>query len=87
MYGVGSYYARHIDQFKGDDARQFSMITYLNTDWEGTDGGELVLYLPDRDQVILPKGGRTVFFRANEIEHEVKVARKDRYSITGWLKG
>lgn len=86
IYPVGTFYQRHLDQFQQDDSRRYSVICYLNEGWKPSDGGELVLYLPDREEVILPVGGRIVFFESALLEHEVKVARRDRYSLTGWLR-
>src|SRR5687767_2293934 len=34
IYPTGSYYKRHLDQFKQDDHRKLSVICYLNTNWE-----------------------------------------------------
>lgn len=86
LYPEGAFYKRHLDQFRFDDSRKFSMICYLNTDWKETDGGELVLYLPEGEKRITPTGGRMVCFESNKIEHEVLPARRDRLSVTGWLK-
>ncbi len=86
LYQTGSFYKRHIDRFLSDDSRQFSMITYLNEEWSNEDGGALILYTDEGEVTILPQGNRVVFFRADEIEHEVKPALRDRMSITGWLK-
>ncbi|MEZ4827591.1 MAG: 2OG-Fe(II) oxygenase [Bacteroidia bacterium] len=85
LYPEGSYYRRHKDQFRSDSGRKFSLITYLNEDWEESDGGQLMLY-SEKEEKITPKGGRSVFFRAHEVEHEVLAAARPRMSITGWLK-
>lgn len=85
LYETGSFYKRHLDQFKLDSNRQFSMLTYLNEDWLDTDGGELVLYLDGKEIIIQPQGGRVVFFKADKIEHEVRPAKRERMSIAGWL--
>jgi SM-20-related protein len=85
LYETGSFYKRHLDQFRQDRGRKFSMVSYLNDDWSPADGGQLVLYLPDGEVEVTPEPGRVVFFKADEIEHEVKPARRDRLSIAGWL--
>lgn len=79
-------YKRHLDRFRSDDSRKFSVVTYLNPDWEESYGGQLVLYLPDTDLRIDPTWGKTVIFRSHIVEHEVLPAERDRMSITGWLK-
>ena len=86
LYEEGSFYKKHIDQFKSNDSRQYSMIMYLNKDWIKADGGELCIHYDDRSQHISPVNGKTVFFKSSELEHEVLVSNKKRMSITGWLK-
>lgn len=87
LYEKGSFYTRHMDRFKNDDSRQFSMITYLNPDWIEGDGGELCIHHNTGElQHISPKNGKGVFFKSNELEHEVLLTHVPRMSITGWLK-
>jgi SM-20-related protein len=88
LYGPGSFYKRHRDAFQNDNARKFSMIMYLTDGWQEGDGGELFTY-PNSgpSQKIAPQNGNTVFFKSNELEHEVLLTHKPRMSITGWLKG
>jgi SM-20-related protein len=86
LYEKGSFYKKHLDQFRNNDSRKFSMIMYLNNEWKENDGGELCIYHEDRSQNISPVNGRTVFFKSNELEHEVLITNKPRMSITGWLK-
>ncbi|MCH8566747.1 MAG: 2OG-Fe(II) oxygenase [Balneolales bacterium] len=85
-YEPGAFYKRHIDQFKNDDARKFSVITYLNSDWTSADGGQLVMYLNGEALQILPEFGTSVIFRSEIVEHEVLPSVRERLSITGWLK-
>ena len=85
-FSKGAFYKRHIDRFKNDNARKFSMVTYLNEDWLDADGGLLMLYTKKGDVAVLPTWGRTVIFKSDILEHEVMVAGKDRLSVTGWLK-
>jgi len=85
-YEQGAFYKRHIDQFIYDDARKYSLITYLSRDWQPEDGGELVLYLEDKTVLIRPEFGKTVLFKSEFIEHEVLPSNRRRLSVTGWLK-
>ena len=87
FYETGSFYRRHLDQFQQDRGRKFSVVAYLNEDWANEDGGELVLYHDDGETIVRPHGGQAVFFKADEIEHEVRPALRDRLSIAGWLLG
>ncbi|HMQ05789.1 MAG TPA: 2OG-Fe(II) oxygenase [Saprospiraceae bacterium] len=85
-YEAGAFYKRHLDRFKNDDARIFSIITYLNKDWNELFGGQLILYLPDGERRINPEFGISVFLKSDQIEHEVIHSTHQRYSITGWFK-
>jgi len=86
LYEAGSFYVKHLDQFKNHPGRAFSMISYLNSDWKIADGGELLIHQIGNDRKISPNAGRTVFFRSDELEHEVLVTNERRMSVTGWLK-
>ena len=85
MYPVGSYYKRHLDQFKKDDHRKLSIICYLNEGWQEELAGQLRIYLPEGSKDILPVAGRLVCFRSDLLEHEVLPARRERLSLTGWI--
>jgi len=87
LYEKGSFYKRHLDRFRNDDSRLFSMITYLNNDWKEGDGGELSIFHDDgQTQNVSPTNGKSVFFKSDELEHEVLKTLVPRMSITGWLK-
>jgi SM-20-related protein len=86
LYEKGSFYKKHLDQFQSNKSRAFSMIMYLNTDWEEKDGGELCIYHDDAMQMVSPTNGKCVFFKSSELLHEVLLTHKPRLSITGWLK-
>lgn len=85
-YEPGSFYKRHVDQFQNNNQRKYTFICYLNENWQKGDGGELNAYLNNETIQIEPQYNRAVFFKSDEIEHEVLVAKKDRLSITGWFK-
>lgn len=85
IYPIGSYYKRHLDQFKKDDHRRLSVICYLNNDWKDEHGGQLRMYLGDSVKDFLPIAGRLVCFRSDQIEHEVLPATRERMSLTGWI--
>jgi SM-20-related protein len=86
LYEKGSFYKKHIDQFKSNDSRQYSMIMYLNNDWKENDGGELCIHHKNSTENITPLAGKSVFFKSSELEHEVLITNKPRMSVTGWLK-
>jgi SM-20-related protein len=86
LYEIGSFYQKHLDQFNNNPSRKYSMISYLNDDWQESDGGQLMIYQNYNNKKVSPTQGKTVFFKSNELQHEVLVAQKQRMSITGWLK-
>ncbi len=86
LYEKGSFYRKHLDQFQNNSSRKFSLISYLNADWKTNDGGELCIYQEHQNQTITPTQGKTVFFKSDELVHEVLVTQEQRMSITGWLK-
>ncbi|MCV9933957.1 2OG-Fe(II) oxygenase [Flavobacterium sp. LS1R47] len=86
LYEKGDFYLKHLDQFKNNPSRKYSMISYLNANWQESDGGELLIHQLDNNQKISPTQGKTVFFKSDELVHEVLITQNTRMSITGWLK-
>ncbi len=86
VYPGGTSYKKHLDQFKSNKGRQFTMIMYLNSNWQQADGGELCIHQNGQQQNIAPMNGTGIFFKSSELEHEVLLSHKPRMSITGWLK-
>ena len=85
LYPIGTFYKKHLDQFRNDDHRKLSIICYLNADWLESHGGQLRMHLPDGPMDVFPEGGKLVCFRSDLVEHEVLPATRERYSLTGWL--
>lgn len=86
-YPPGTFYKKHIDQFKTTSNRKISCVYYLNDRWSESFGGALRLYNP-QDALItqtFPIGNRFICFKS-ELPHEVCLTHQTRYSITGWLK-
>lgn len=88
-FAKDGFYKRHLDQFNNDSRRKYSVVLYLNKSWLKADGGLLSLYPTGALQKdIAPMGGRLVFFKSDEMEHQVFPSlTRDRISIAGWLKG
>lgn len=90
VYPPGSFYKRHLDQFKGVELRTVTCVYYLNEGWQAEDGGQLRLYLDEngveRHFDILPTMGTLVTFLSGEYEHEVLPSRRERMSLTGWFR-
>ena len=84
-YPAGTFYHKHLDQFKGRGNRLISFVLYLNPAWKPTDGGELIIYQGDETLKIEPKKGRLVLFKSDTVLHEVSQTNAPRYSLTGWM--
>lgn len=94
IYPAGSFYRRHLDQFKGSGQRTVTCILYLNDGWRPDDGGALRIYLPLAGDLavplethfdVYPEGGTLVVFLSAGFEHEVLPATRERISVTGWF--
>jgi SM-20-related protein len=87
LYPPGTFYRRHRDRFRDDDARILSCVLYLNEAWTPADGGVLRLYsCGNRSHDVVPVGGTLVCFLADRFEHEVLPATRERWSIAGWFR-
>lgn len=87
-YQKGQFYKRHTDAFQGNSNRVLSLVVYLNHNWQVEDGGELVLYKNDADNVginVLPTFATIVTFLSEEFPHEVLPSQRGRLSIAGWF--
>jgi SM-20-related protein len=87
-YPAGAAYSRHVDQPQGSTQRKLSLVLYLNSGWQSTDGGVLRIHDADERFVdVEPIAGRLVCFLTPGREHEVLNARRERLSISGWFRG
>jgi SM-20-related protein len=85
-YPAGTFYKKHLDQFKDKSNRMISLVMYFNEDWKQGDGGELKIFREDgREVLVAPLARRCVIFKSATIEHEVLPTRLSRFSLTGWL--
>lgn len=88
-YQAGDFYQKHKDAFRNDDSRVITSVLYLNPNWQDDDGGELVLYDEYGKEVLLklaPTMGSHIFFMSARFPHEVLPAKRNRYSLTTWIK-
>ncbi len=92
-YAPGAFYARHVDAFRhagvpAASTRRVSLVAYFNPHWQTAHGGELALFDPQSGQEyrVLPELGTVALFLSEEVPHEVRAARRDRYSIAGWFR-
>lgn len=86
VYPPGSFYRKHVDQFKSNQDRLISCVYYLNHHWQPGYGGQLKLYEDNHPVLeIFPDGNRFICFKSSLI-HEVCETKQTRYSIAGWMK-
>lgn len=93
-YAPGAFYRKHRDAFRDagssvSDKRVLSVVVYLNADWAEEDGGELVVYDEAGEhslQTVTPRSGTLAVFLSEDVPHEVRTSRRDRYSIAGWYR-
>ncbi len=87
-YPLGAFYRRHRDAFvDGSTNRVLSTVLYLNPNWCGDDGGEMLLYDDDGLlETVEPRYGRLAVFLSERFPHEVLPTRRIRHSIAGWFR-
>ena len=88
IYEKGDFYETHLDAFKGSKNRIVTTVYYLNDDWDVNDGGELIIYDENNNQIkkVLPHANTLVVFLSDKFPHEVLPAKKKRFSIAGWFR-
>jgi SM-20-related protein len=84
-YPSGTFYKKHVDQFKERNNRMISFVVYLNPNWKEGDGGELIIHKEDQIIPIAPIKSRLILFKSADVLHEVALTNESRLSITGWM--
>ncbi len=88
IYEEGGFYEKHLDAFRGSKNRVVTTVLYLNEEWSESDGGELVIYDIDDNEIqkVVPNGGTLVVFLSDKFPHEVLASKSKRHSIAGWYR-
>lgn len=90
VYPPGAEYQKHIDNHKGFNSREITFILYLNENWKKGDGGELSIFQPSDQDVLMtqiePMFGTFVLFRSKVFPHQVEKNFHQRLSLTGWFR-
>ncbi|MEY0385570.1 2OG-Fe(II) oxygenase [Providencia rettgeri] len=86
-YPNGGFYKKHVDNPRGQGRRKVTTVLYMNEAWQAGDGGELVVYDKENNQLfeLEPLAGRMIFFMSEEFPHEVLPTQQKRESIAGWF--
>jgi SM-20-related protein len=88
-YAPGDFYHRHVDAFKGSSNRVLRTGLTLNQAWGNNDAGELLMFddeQPSPFMMVAPRFNTCVIFLSEQFPHEVRAAKRDRYSIAGWFR-
>jgi SM-20-related protein len=97
-YPQGGFYRRHRDAIRGSASvlRTYSLLLYLNKDWDtAQDKGELRMHfdsggdeLPAGEEAnyrdVEPLGGTLILFESDAFPHEVLDTTKERLAVVGW---
>lgn len=96
-YPSGGFYRRHRDAIPGSasNLRSYSLLLYLNQNWQPSDGGYLRMHM-DEGEDFLPEGaepdfmdvepraGTLVLFESDMVPHEVLDTSEERMAVVGW---
>lgn len=87
-YDPGDFYQKHLDSFQNNRNRRLTIVFYLNENWAESDGGELVVYDLDSNELakVAPRAGRLLVFFSEPFPHEVLPTNSERFSIAGWFR-
>jgi SM-20-related protein len=96
-YPKGGFYRRHMDAVPNSVSalREYSILIYLNDNWNELDGGYLRIhldsgrdFLPSNENPsyidVKPEGGTLVLFKSDRIPHEVLDTNAERAVVVGW---
>ena len=85
--------ARDGGSFSGARTRRVvSFILYLNAGWVASDHGELRVYPAhtheetEHTEEVTPEGGTLVLLMSSDVEHLVRVTRRERQCVVGWFR-
>ncbi len=81
-YLPGDYYHEHTDVTLEDPYRYFSVVCYLNDDFEG---GRTAF--PDLKHSVAPRRGQAVIFPSTYLHRAEPVTRGEKYVMISWLTG
>lgn len=87
-YEPGSFYKRHVDRHRDNDARVITAVCYLNEGWPDDAGGEIVVWDNTGKEILRlpPLSGTLLLFTSHDMPHEVLPATRTRLSLAGWFR-
>jgi Rps23 Pro-64 3,4-dihydroxylase Tpa1-like proline 4-hydroxylase len=81
-YGVGGHYGTHADAGRTMTERFFTVLCYLNDDFEG---GQT--WFPSLGYTTAPRRGKAILFPARYMHRAVPVASGEKYVLASWGVG
>jgi len=81
-YSPGGYYHTHTDNSHDLGARFFTVLCYLNDDFEG--GGTR---FPSLNYTVTPVCGKAVFFPSKYLHCAESVCGGEKYVLVSWVLG
>ena len=81
-YHPGDFYKAHRDSGPYNPDRYFSVVFYLNDDFQG--GGT---YFPDADYTVVPVQGQALLFPSDYLHHAERVLEGTKYIAVTWMLG
>ena len=81
-YGKGGHYIPHADAGRDLPERYFTVVCYLNDDFEGGDTS-----FPALDATVKPKTGQAIVFPARYLHCAEPVTRGEKFVLISWVCG
>lgn len=81
-YSPGDFYVPHADIVWGEHYRYFTVLSYLNDDFEGGGTG-----FPLLDLSVKPETGKTIIFPTNYLHCAEPVTNGVKYVLVSWITG
>lgn len=81
-YLPGGHYMAHIDAGQDMENRYFSVVCYLNSDFEG--GGT---WFPNLSYRVVPESGKAVIFPSKYLHAAEPVLDREKYVLVTWVVG
>lgn len=81
-YGTGGHYVAHSDAGEDLQNRYFSIVCYLNDDF---DGGQTSF--PYLDYAAVPRSGKAIIFPSKYLHRAEPVRGGEKYVLVSWLLG
>jgi PKHD-type hydroxylase len=82
----GGHYGAHIDKILNHQIRKLSLTVQLS-DPSDYEGGDLVIKLSDKEDVMEKNQGRIILFPSYVLHEVTPVTEGTRYSLVAWVTG